>query len=324
MKKDPKKALVWYYKAADNGDGYAMSVIGQCYEQGMGVDKDEIKALAWYEKSAQAGGSCGVVAMLLLLGQKEKLTEAECRSFMRAVGQIDPEYGRLLAASGFYIALEMIRYASTRQTGIQIISLSAESGKADAQLWLAEAYAVGEYMLQDRKQAAYWYQKVADQGNETAKARLQALSRKELTEDCVIALVRKHHLEDKFLTSVMPGFGKKLPKAVNAYAYSAMREKPLLMEDTTLLGSGKEGFVLTHKTLFHNGGLRAGKSSYPLERIQSVTVRTDKAFCIRLEIAPPKSGGSYTALDVTYTNNKDEADRLEAFWKDLLESLQKI
>ncbi|MBR6902145.1 MAG: sel1 repeat family protein, partial [Synergistaceae bacterium] len=45
----------WYKKAADNGDAIAQYNIGSLYENGLGVKKNYKKAIEWYEKAAAQG-----------------------------------------------------------------------------------------------------------------------------------------------------------------------------------------------------------------------------------------------------------------------------
>src|ERR1035437_1415372 len=50
--KDPVEALRWYRKAAAQGKGVAMQVIGEMYEKGSGVDKNLDEAVKWYKQAA--------------------------------------------------------------------------------------------------------------------------------------------------------------------------------------------------------------------------------------------------------------------------------
>ncbi len=54
-KKNYKKALELFHKAAALGSGPAMFNIGLCYDGGFGVAQSLKDAIAWYEKAADAG-----------------------------------------------------------------------------------------------------------------------------------------------------------------------------------------------------------------------------------------------------------------------------
>jgi hypothetical protein len=55
VKKDYGKALEWFTKSANQGDGYSMNQIGQMYRDGKGGEKNGEKALEWYTKAADRG-----------------------------------------------------------------------------------------------------------------------------------------------------------------------------------------------------------------------------------------------------------------------------
>ena len=58
---DFRKALLWYRKAAAQGDTRAMSAIGDAYGTGNGVEQDGKEALRWYKAACSAGSkpACG-------------------------------------------------------------------------------------------------------------------------------------------------------------------------------------------------------------------------------------------------------------------------
>ena len=55
LKKNLKKAVEWWTKAAEQGDATAQYNLGVCYENGDGVEKDSQKAVKWYKKAAEQG-----------------------------------------------------------------------------------------------------------------------------------------------------------------------------------------------------------------------------------------------------------------------------
>ena len=316
VKKDLSEAVAWYQKAANNGNGNAMAFLGECYEKGTGIAKNEAQALIWYEKSVQKGSPFGMIAMLLLFTQKESMTEAECKTFMHAVGDIEKALEPVLAKSGYFVALEMVRYASTRATGAKIMNLCANSGNADAQLWLGQSYDVGSPLRKDKNLAIHWYKKAADQGNETAAALLRKLIGINLSEERVRSLVNKYQLEYKYLTSSSLGFTKKLAKAANAYATNALREQPVLMEDNTIFGSAKEGFVLTSKNLYYK--LMAGQGQIAIDKIESVSYGQDKLSHVDLIVAPTSSKDRGKKVTIAYVIGEENGVKICAFWRELL------
>lgn len=52
---DPKKAVYWYSVAAKKGNGLALHNLGDCYRDGIGVEKDLYTALDYYFQAAAGG-----------------------------------------------------------------------------------------------------------------------------------------------------------------------------------------------------------------------------------------------------------------------------
>jgi TPR repeat protein len=55
VRKDYRKAVYWYRKAADQGDPFGQCNLGVCYDKGQGVHQDHTLAAAWYLKAAKQG-----------------------------------------------------------------------------------------------------------------------------------------------------------------------------------------------------------------------------------------------------------------------------
>jgi serine/threonine protein kinase len=59
--KDATQAVIWFRKAAEQGDVKAQNNLGVCYEEGEGVIKDTAKAVIWYSKAAEKGDADAIV-----------------------------------------------------------------------------------------------------------------------------------------------------------------------------------------------------------------------------------------------------------------------
>ena len=55
VKKDYKKALYWYEKAAEQGDAFAQNNLGVMFHNGFGVKVDYVRAKYWFQKAADQG-----------------------------------------------------------------------------------------------------------------------------------------------------------------------------------------------------------------------------------------------------------------------------
>ena len=48
VENDFKESVKWYRKAAEQGNGYAQSSLGEMYGEGEGVPKDAVTGYAWH------------------------------------------------------------------------------------------------------------------------------------------------------------------------------------------------------------------------------------------------------------------------------------
>ena len=55
VKEDHAKAMVWFRKAAEQGNGQAQFFVGYMYYNGLGVKEDHEEALIWSSKAAKKG-----------------------------------------------------------------------------------------------------------------------------------------------------------------------------------------------------------------------------------------------------------------------------
>lgn len=55
VKEDTRKAFMWYYKAAMNGNAEAQNELGNCYRFGIGVPVNMETAMLWYSRSSSNG-----------------------------------------------------------------------------------------------------------------------------------------------------------------------------------------------------------------------------------------------------------------------------
>ena len=52
VEQDHAQAVLWYRKAAEQGNTWAQHNLGCCYEEGRGVEQDHAQAVLWYHKAA--------------------------------------------------------------------------------------------------------------------------------------------------------------------------------------------------------------------------------------------------------------------------------
>lgn len=144
LEKDEKAAVIWYRKAAEQGNRAAQFSLGRIYAEGKGISQDYSKAVKWYEKaSAQEH-----IGALLCLGDMYK----------KGVGV---EKSNLYARK-YYKKAE------------NLLIKAAEHEWVPAQKNLASFYMRGSIGEVDYDKAIYWYKKAISHGDVNA---MEALGR---------------------------------------------------------------------------------------------------------------------------------------------------
>jgi len=132
---DYNKAAYWYLKAAEQNHSTAQNNLGQCYENGTGVEVNIKEAIKWYRLSAENGNSYGQLNLGDCYRDGHKIT----------IG----EHWEKDVDAGYYSWAYKLGYHQVPDYEVLI--------------------------KQDIDSAKYYWQKSATQGNETAKERLQKI-----------------------------------------------------------------------------------------------------------------------------------------------------
>lgn len=141
---DYATAIVWFQKAAQQGDTEAQFYLGHLYRKGLGVTKNLQESFKWLQKAAEEG-------------------------------HIRAQYNLgLMYASG---------YGVTRndQEALKWYRVAAQQGNPEAQYFLGRMYEKGQGVTQNNQEAAKWYRVAAGHkghgiGKQLAQAALQQLS----------------------------------------------------------------------------------------------------------------------------------------------------
>ncbi len=175
--KNEAKAVEWYEKSAQQGNGCAIAALGNMYESGAGgLQKDSNKALKYYqdafEKLMSASddvfcqNSLGTIyfyGYVVVKNEEKAFTWYEKAAKQGyAVAQfnvgISHEYGQ-----GTVKDIQKAFFWFTE---------AAKQGHIDAQFKLGFMYANGQGITKDVRQAAIWYEKAAEQGHIDAQFNL--------------------------------------------------------------------------------------------------------------------------------------------------------
>lgn len=155
-----------------------------------------------------------------------------------------------------------------------------------------------------------------DKLNKAVAQSLEGMNRpwKELSQiqlsNALSALTIKHNTIG-YITYRSESFEKKIPKAIAAYARIGNGETALVMEDQTIFGSAKEGFVLTDRNIYINiSGCK--NAMIPLNSVTG-------AFCRRsmglTDVIVSSSKGEYR---LSYRSSDTEGNSCAAFLTEVI------
>jgi TPR repeat protein len=135
VKADPKKAAIWFKKAAAHRNHQAEYMLGEMYRLGKGVKRSQPEAARWYQKAVDGGDALSqfVFGNMIMIDRGEGVPK-------------------------------------NTTEGARLLTLSAEQGYPSAQCALANCYERGEGLEPSLDKSLYWNKKSADQGNATAMA----------------------------------------------------------------------------------------------------------------------------------------------------------
>lgn len=150
-KLDPAKAAYWYSKAADQGNTAAMGNLGMAYIQGEGVNRNEQKGLGLIVSAAESGNAF----------YQCRLGDFYRDGIKMQVGT--HKETRKDTDGGWYDSEDKVReyWDDYRMEWVTVYQIEVADYKT--------------ILPRDMKQAKYWWKKAADNGNETAKERLQQI-----------------------------------------------------------------------------------------------------------------------------------------------------
>lgn len=140
VKKDIKKAINWYKKAAQNGNVDAKYNLGVIYERGDGIEIDYEKAARWFLSAAKDGHKDAQynLANMYSKGAGYSLNQTK--------------------ATKWYLA-------------------AANQGDVTSQFNLGNRYAIGKGVSKDMSESYKWYYLATMQGDEGAKKQLLFLEK---------------------------------------------------------------------------------------------------------------------------------------------------
>jgi TPR repeat protein len=172
---DYAQAIVWYRKAADQGDTSAETNLGFMYSKGQGVTIDHAQALFWYRKAAMSGDATAQNNLGYLYREGIGTTQDFTQALQWYHKSADQGNANAQTSLG-YMYYNGKGVPQDYSQAITWFRKGADQGSAEAQYDMGLCYQYGHGTAIDLGQARIWYQKAADQGDESSKKQLAGLN----------------------------------------------------------------------------------------------------------------------------------------------------
>ena len=185
-KADSRKALDWYKKAVDNGDGTAAFLLGCSFQDGDGIIvKDEATAFKYFKISADLGDRDGMSSLAYCYekgsGTKPDIDKALDLRKQLAENETDGYQSYFIGA--YYAWGQDMYYFRVNGTApdnsmsdyteaLKWFRRSADMNNQYAMNAIGECYMKGWGVSKDKGEAVKWYRKAADLGNTDAMGAL--------------------------------------------------------------------------------------------------------------------------------------------------------
>ncbi|RGB31507.1 kinase-like domain-containing protein [Rhizophagus diaphanus] len=175
IKVNRKKAFELYQIAANLGNEFGVTSLGNCYLYGIGTTVNKKKAFELYQEAAKLGNSRGISNLgycyFYGVGTFVNLEKA-VKLFQEAAN-----LGNTNGISNLgHCCLKGIGTVFDRQKAFELFQKTANLGNELAQYYLALMYENGREVEKDINQAIYWYEKAAEQGHKHAQIKVFELS----------------------------------------------------------------------------------------------------------------------------------------------------
>lgn len=171
VKPDAKKGASWYLRAAYNGDGPSQAVMGTLYMTGKGIEKDSTQAIKWNRLAAGKGLAGAQTRLASLYAEQKRRSNYE-----QAIVLFREDFAKGDAHAGYNLG-RLYYYAPPPYTNVrQAVKLFQATAEAvgSSALMMGVAYEEGKGVPQNFTEAADWYKKAVELGQNEAHAYLGA------------------------------------------------------------------------------------------------------------------------------------------------------
>jgi TPR repeat protein len=172
--RDYAKAVRYLQKSADQGNADAQGSLATMYENGEILPKDYDKALIYWQKAAAQGNAKGQNGLAYMYSEGKGVQKDDKKAAEWYEKSAQQGYANAQHSFGFALWLG-IGITKNSTLAAQWWKLSADQGDKHAQLGLGLLFYKGEGVPKDLSIAAEWFQKAANQGLASAQTILATL-----------------------------------------------------------------------------------------------------------------------------------------------------
>lgn len=151
VSENKEMAAAWYRKAAEQGNAEAQNSLGALYLVGDGVEQDKQEAVKWFHKSARQGNANAMFSLGAAYYNGDGVKIDDSLSYA---------WFTLAKEAGSQKGAEAVQRADSEIKARTI----TESFKR-----IAEIYEGGEYLPENQTEAARWWLKAAERGDQDAE-----------------------------------------------------------------------------------------------------------------------------------------------------------
>ena len=168
---DLQTAADWYKKAAEKGSAIGQQHLGHFYQAGRGVPLDYQKALEWFTKAHEQGNTeaTGDLATMYLMGLGVDRDCEKALALSREAAEGGSQFGMYLLGVLYYHG-DCV--AQDYLEAYSWFKASAELGNIDAPYYIGMIYKLGHGITKDEAKAEDWMRKAAGLNNGIAQNEL--------------------------------------------------------------------------------------------------------------------------------------------------------
>jgi len=172
------ESFIWAKASAEKGSPYGLCALGNCYENGVGVERSDEKARELYKKSKpelERLAARGDALTQMFCGMCYVSHDGNAKDAEEAAGWIRKaaDQGYALAQytlGSCYLVAEGV--PQNAQEAVIWLRKAADQGYALGQFALGGCYLMGKGVTQDANEGVAWYRKAAEQGSPLAQYQL--------------------------------------------------------------------------------------------------------------------------------------------------------